>query len=990
IDALSGDLHLLLFQPGVLLSPYSVLPCNTPINRTNVVYAPHFYPNFTDYNISGYEPLLQRYLTEATTHQTPVFIGEFGKNWNATNDGNLFLESEYQKTEKETMQLFDNAKISYTRPWFSDDNSKVTDEWNWALIKGTSGLSGIERKFIVDYLARPFPQCTAGTLSSFVFDIDTKDYSMSYTPDTGNTDIFIPRTRHYPWGFKVIHSKGITLKDDPSQFTGLNVLENPGAVDSNKFSWNEASGTLRITEWLTGESVTVEIKPLTETMTLVYPSGPVFEGDLIVSPGTEYVIRNMTYQINGNLTVEKGAKLTVENSTLTVKMRYKCEKNIYINGGSVRISSSTVKSSPEGVIQEAGEILGAQLMLDLKNGTTDFYAENSNLLCRLSLMEKTKALISSSTVSFIYWMPTSDFEIYKSTIGIFVFNLSDTAKETLSFNNLKKDSETNFTMTTSSGQVIISGTRMISEWQFCLHYSLNKSITISNSDIGTIWTRIPPTDNRITISNLPNGFVQDFSLKQKIQGLTLEGDVHLINTTLQCFKPELLSTKAEIINSYAMFHPYGEADTIVRDSYLIYLNHYGSKRTEIINTTVFGTLQLIDKPGYHETINGRVVGEGGYFDIIFSSTTIDAPQIVVACNTGTISGTVYFKSPKELSNIQWVRGKITRTYPLIVETLEKERLKNVNVYLKESGTTLWTGMTDTNGETSFSIMFTSNNYNHTYELAVEKSTSTRNINFLTDTPIRVDAKISPFSFFHDTTTITKEIEVSQGRIKIEIPAGTVEKDYYILTSTSPQNTEIETANQKDNLDKNLDRLPGTMIEINLKDTSGVSITGTLKKEATISIPYADNDNNGIVDNTSPAINEKTLSIYHLENNTWQKISASYVDIEQNIVRVNINRFSVFILMGSPSAQNLNDAFAYPVPCGQGCSRIIFRRLTSEAKIKIYTITAELVRELVNYGGDDTEEWDLKNESGENVASGIYIYLISDNTGSKKGKIAIIK
>ena len=41
--------------------------------------------------------------------------------------------------------------------------------------------------------------------------------------------------------------------------------------------------------------------------------------------------------------------------------------------------------------------------------------------------------------------------------------------------------------------------------------------------------------------------------------------------------------------------------------------------------------------------------------------------------------------------------------------------------------------------------------------------------------------------------------------------------------------------------------------------------------------------------------------------------------------------------------------------------------------------------------NDMATWDLANKSGEKVASGIYVYLITDDQGDKtRGKVAILK
>ena len=56
-------------------------------------------------------------------------------------------------------------------------------------------------------------------------------------------------------------------------------------------------------------------------------------------------------------------------------------------------------------------------------------------------------------------------------------------------------------------------------------------------------------------------------------------------------------------------------------------------------------------------------------------------------------------------------------------------------------------------------------------------------------------------------------------------------------------------------------------------------------------------------------------------------------------------------------------------------------------VKIFTITGELVRTL---GGTQRVQWDLCNDSGRRVASGVYIYLVTANNQQRTGKIAVIR
>jgi sugar lactone lactonase YvrE len=73
--------------------------------------------------------------------------------------------------------------------------------------------------------------------------------------------------------------------------------------------------------------------------------------------------------------------------------------------------------------------------------------------------------------------------------------------------------------------------------------------------------------------------------------------------------------------------------------------------------------------------------------------------------------------------------------------------------------------------------------------------------------------------------------------------------------------------------------------------------------------------------------------------------------------------------------------------------VVFAGLTANARVKIFTIAGELVRDLSETNGDGVLVWDAKNDRGETAASGTYIYLIvnGDDDGEKKrGKFAIIR
>jgi len=75
-----------------------------------------------------------------------------------------------------------------------------------------------------------------------------------------------------------------------------------------------------------------------------------------------------------------------------------------------------------------------------------------------------------------------------------------------------------------------------------------------------------------------------------------------------------------------------------------------------------------------------------------------------------------------------------------------------------------------------------------------------------------------------------------------------------------------------------------------------------------------------------------------------------------------------------------------------CTGIVFDALTDESKINIYTVSGKLIKtiEHKSSSGSEKEEWNLSSTSGEEVSSGIYLYVITSAEGIKKGKISVIK
>jgi len=73
---------------------------------------------------------------------------------------------------------------------------------------------------------------------------------------------------------------------------------------------------------------------------------------------------------------------------------------------------------------------------------------------------------------------------------------------------------------------------------------------------------------------------------------------------------------------------------------------------------------------------------------------------------------------------------------------------------------------------------------------------------------------------------------------------------------------------------------------------------------------------------------------------------------------------------------------------QGVS-ITFDQLTPGSSVKLFTVAGNWVKTLDTSTG--SVAWDLANNDGDKVASGVYIYLVTDSNGQQtRGKLAVIR
>lgn len=88
-----------------------------------------------------------------------------------------------------------------------------------------------------------------------------------------------------------------------------------------------------------------------------------------------------------------------------------------------------------------------------------------------------------------------------------------------------------------------------------------------------------------------------------------------------------------------------------------------------------------------------------------------------------------------------------------------------------------------------------------------------------------------------------------------------------------------------------------------------------------------------------------------------------------------------------------ETYAYPVPYVEKQSpsqNITFKELPGEGTIKIFTVSGEEVKNLDVANGQLTRPWDLTNNSGERVATGVYFYQVNAGGKRSSGKLVVIR
>ncbi len=225
-----------------------------PINRKNILFAPHIYQE----NKELVKPTLLRFEKESEMLDAPVFIGEWGfptfDQTDSTMTGRLG-QLNYMDFYIRTAELFDSLGMNTIKAWFSGNPHKQHflggGPSTWAIFEDKHAVGTVERKYITDIIARPYPQCIAGDIKKFKYDFATRSLDVYLKSDNrkGASRIFIGANRHYPDGFSVVINDEFVLCHNPLKTVGLEVFKLSETSNPTDFIWDETKQQLHIQKW---------------------------------------------------------------------------------------------------------------------------------------------------------------------------------------------------------------------------------------------------------------------------------------------------------------------------------------------------------------------------------------------------------------------------------------------------------------------------------------------------------------------------------------------------------------------------------------------------------------------------------------------------------------------------------------------------------------------------------------------------------------------
>jgi hypothetical protein len=251
------------------------------------------------------------------------------------------------------------------------------------------------------------------------------------------------------------------------------------------------------------------------------------------------------------------------------------------------------------------------------------------------------------------------------------------------------------------------------------------------------------------------------------------------------------------------------------------------------------------------------------------------------------------------------------------------------------------------------------------------------------------------------------IAITMDGVEITGAKGSVKETGYILVSRAENKDERETLLSR-SLHKGMGQLTANSKQLTMDSDQlaasnaewtqvgeGIELISTveLKKSLTVKAPYTEEDVN-MIRVRYPEFDERKVGIYREEGGQWVYEGG---EGNENTVTAKVSKTGRIALFYDPEHEFLPKSIElsqnYPNPFNP--STTIRFGLPEEGKVKlvVYNVLGQKVKELLNEtrgAGRHEVKWNGRNDSGQQVASGLYIYRIETAKGAASKKMLLIK
>ncbi|MFC2109695.1 cellulase family glycosylhydrolase [Bacteroidota bacterium] len=238
-----------------------------PIKRKNIIFAPHIYQN----NMDLVKPVMDRFDKESEMLKAPILIGEWGFPTFATTDtlvSGKLGQLKYRELYIKTAEVFDRMGVGSIKAWFLGNRTMQHflpgGPSTWSIFSDSTDAGTVERKYIADVIARPFPQTIAGDIHSFLYNHAKRTLDLKIKSDNskGASKIFIGANRHYPDGFSILINKDFVMYYNPLKNVGLEIYKCPEYGMPSDFIWDKQTQKLIVLKWpKNNEELQIKIVP---------------------------------------------------------------------------------------------------------------------------------------------------------------------------------------------------------------------------------------------------------------------------------------------------------------------------------------------------------------------------------------------------------------------------------------------------------------------------------------------------------------------------------------------------------------------------------------------------------------------------------------------------------------------------------------------------------------------------------------------------------